>query len=1038
MATIFIGLGGTGVNVVTRIKEKYSRFTFTKVHGEKEVIFHGIDIDNPNIGITQSIDFTQVSISNPQDVINTHWKDDDIFKKWWKEGYYPECALVSGNAAGKHRANGRIIFWHNFNLLRDELEKVLRSATRVEAREADRAVEHKIYLINSSGGGTGAGMFIDVGFLLRNLIGTRENYKLFSVLIHGNIWEKAGYKGAKTVAFGALTELERWMERPQEYEMKYFDCKLPTTKKQFNRLFDMVFLLDETNLDGRVFIPTGNQALPDQYMDFASWLLFTLSIPDTKVCLQNIISFFGHLDETHMKEKTKRALRYGSAAVSLITVPYEEISNWVKGAFINEFYNGFERTDLEDTTKILKQLKIYEEDAGQLSNELKSHRSYKELINYAATIASDVGSSRNLDTFNYNLTEYNLTELNGIRDRMSIWKSEINRFLLTKKDVFRNEISTQISSNIQQTFDFTGILQYLENLTTKIEFQINKVETKYQTKVSYSIRIEHMNNIIKNLGEFPTNPTKFFLKRNKFRGLIDEWIAYSGFRNIVNPNTYLYAYTSDILLDELKTFYHTLREIVQNRISQVESVKAIYEKLQSKYQELKARYHYDKSNIIDPEKFEKKEYPLLLSVPIEVDDLKNVIKDLQQKDIDNQLKLSLWSGMSISNKELKGINFYYQEIYADLAETKGRNLDKIIINAVDELDNIIQSKLNTIIEETVNKYFRIDHSLRKYFQGKHKEYNGLLSYPEEKAKFIKLLSYEVGSQTIGALEDKKLSEEEWINIALKGFFKSLGNLVKPFWSFSNEEKRKEFRLPELNQEFPAIFRHPDLDLPLDVFNNQNDMNSDQFRLILFSYQFGAPLYLLNTVKDSSYELYKSGKASTIPFGDMRFLNEWKDDIEKPSRFAFSDFLFLMALGFRIIHRAKKGKAKGKTYYYGETNLGRITEAMYKIRDKIADNIKEEIKLKIRKEIYDISLSGTDQLNKYNGLLVDVDKQLDSLKPPKTKGNITAYNIWTHLKEKVKVKRLKNGEVSSYDGKFYCDSKSDMDAIIKEHTGISGL
>ena len=163
--------------------------------------------------------------------------------------------------------------------------------------------------------------------------------------------------------------------------------------------------------------------------------------------------------------------------------------------------------------------------------------------------------------------------------------------------------------------------------------------------------------------------------------------------------------------------------------------------------------------------------------------------------------------------------------------------------------------------------------------------------------------------------------------------------------------------------------------------------------------------------------------------------ERKDNIEKPSRFEFSDFLFIMALGFGIIQRTRRGKARGKTFYYGEKNLGRITEAMYTVRDEYAENLKEEIKAKILQDIYSPSLANTQKVEKYNQLLAEVEKDLNSIEPPKTKGNLTAWSIWSHLKEKVATKRDASGNVLTLKGEFYRNSKSGIDDIIYEHTGI---
>ena len=74
-------------------------------------------------------------------------------------------------------------------------------------------------------------------------------------------------------------------------------------------------------------------------MEFGSWMLFVLSLGDVDHDLQNTVADFAVLPK--ISPEGERARRFGSAAVSVITVPYEEITDWLKGAFVSSFENGF-------------------------------------------------------------------------------------------------------------------------------------------------------------------------------------------------------------------------------------------------------------------------------------------------------------------------------------------------------------------------------------------------------------------------------------------------------------------------------------------------------------------------------------------------------------------------------------------------------------------------------------------------------------------------------------------------------------------------
>lgn len=1040
MATIFIGIGGSGITTVTKIKEIYNRFEFTRVDSKKsKVIFAGIDIDKPKQSEKQSIEFIPVSVPHPREVTDKHWSKDSVFKKWWHEGYYPETPLLPLTAAGRHRYNGRLLFWENINPLTKGIDALIAKAESIDPEVASGKSKHCIYLINSIAGGTGAGMFIDVGFLIRDLLIQHSNFQLYSFLFHGIIWERAGYIDSNKVAFGALTQLERWMERPDKFEMKYFDKKLPKKTNKFSALFDMVYIIDEKNLDGKQFVRKGDKSLIELYMEFGSWLLFVLSLGEVDNDLQNTVASLSDLPK--ICPEGERARRFGSAAVSIITVPYEEITDWLKGAFVSSFENGFCELNLKDSTEMLKQLKIYEQNASEFSKVLRNSDAFGKLSTFIKNIASNLGKTDNMEVFNDNVLSFKLKELTEINEKFSVWKKEIDGILLQKISEFRKNLKESLIKEMETSLNFKGISKYLDNLILKLELQKAEILKNYPVRKSSSEISEIMKSIINEISELPSNPLKFMFKKGKFKSLIDEWLAYSGFNNYNNENTYINAYMGEMLNELLTNFYETLKDIARANAGLINSVNEIYSKLMKEYEELEISYHHDKSNILNVEKIKKNDFPLLISVPVDREDLMQVHKELMEDStLIDSFRNSLWTGMNIENKSLIGLSSFYERMYEDKAETQGRNKDVIISTAFEHLKEITKYKLDRSFKEQINKNFRIDKALKSHFGKKYQEYQNSLNLPEEKSRFLTEFIYQVGKETIGELQNKKLERTEWIRLAIKGFLNKLSNSVNPFWSLNNQTEYKfsyyNDRLNQYNPDNkPAIYASPNLELPLDEFNKNEELESDEFRIFMLSYMYGCPLHLLNCVKGANYELYNDTKESVCAFNDERFLNEWKDNIEHKSRFEFNDFLFIMALGFNIIHRTQKGKAKSKSFYYGTKNLGTITDAMYKIRDNYADQIKEEVKIRLQEEIFMPRVSTEDIIIKYNTLLADVDKQLIPIEPPKSSGNMTAHNIWKHLKDQVNVKRDSKGNIMKYVGSFYRNTKEDIGTLLKEHTGL---
>jgi len=1039
MATIFIGIGGSGIETVTKIKEIYNRFEFTRVDTKKsKVIFAGIDVDKPKQSEKQSIEFIPVSVPNPREIIDLHWAKDSVFKKWWREGYYPETSLSPGNAAGRYRNNGRLLFWQNINSLTDGIKDLIKKAQNIDPDSSTNRNAHSIFLINSIAGGTGAGMFIDVGFLIRDIIHKEEEIKLYSFLFHGNIWEHSKIKDSNKVALGSLTQLERWMEQPDKFEMKYFDAKLPSKTNKFSALFDMVYIIDEKNLDGKQFVKKGRKSLIEQYLEFGSWLLFAFSLDDLSMEIQNMVSNLADLPK--ISPEGERARRFGSAAISVLTVPYEEITKWLKGAFVSSFENGFKDVSLDDPTIMLRQLKIDEQNQGEFSKVLRNSAGFGKLTDYMWNIAKHLGETDNMDIFNDNVSSYKLRELTDINERFSSWKKEIDGILLEKISEFRKQLKESVIKEMEESLNLKGISKYLSNLILKLELQKAEILKIYTVRKSSSDISEIMKSIIDEISKLPSNQVKFMFKKAKFKSFIDEWLAYSGFNNYDNKNTYINAYMGEMLTELLTNFYDTLMAIARTNAELINLVNEIYSKLIKEYEENKVSYHHDKSNILDVAKLKNNDFPLLISIPVDREDLSQVHKELMEDStLIDSFRNSLWTGMNIENRSLVGLSSFYDRLYEDNAETQGINKDAIISTAFEHLKEITKYKLDRSFKEQINKNFRIDKALKSHFGKKYQEYQSLLSLPEGKSRFLTEFIYQVGEDTIGGLQNEKIDRTEWINLAIKGFFNKLALSINPFWSIKKAIFEAFYYKSRLNKyspnEKPAIFVNKKLELPLQDFENIHDLESDQFRIFMFTYTHGCPLYLLDCVRDTDFILYSDPKESVCAFNDERFLNEWKDNIEHKSRFEFNDFLFIMALGFNIIHRTQKGKAKSKSFYYGTKNLGTITDAMYKIRDKYADQIKEEVKIKLNEDIFIPRVSAEDIIIKYNTLLAEVDKQLSSIEPPKSSGNMTAHNIWKHLKDQVNVKRDSKGNIIKYEGSFYRNTKEDIGTLLKEYTGL---
>lgn len=227
MPTIIIGLGGTGKEVLLRIRrqfvEKYGAISEFPI-----ISYLYIDTDNApseESGIARERDFLINEIDfqpnekifqpvNPSDYI---YRIQDVpnIKEWLSTTGEIGKLGTMNTGAGQIRPAARLAFFHNH----DEIVSKLTSAkSRITDSRSINSVKeiHKIknvntdkinvYVITSVSGGTGSGMFIDMGFLIRNIFRNQAVSTCYIVL--PKIFQTYGKERVYANGYAALKEFE--------------------------------------------------------------------------------------------------------------------------------------------------------------------------------------------------------------------------------------------------------------------------------------------------------------------------------------------------------------------------------------------------------------------------------------------------------------------------------------------------------------------------------------------------------------------------------------------------------------------------------------------------------------------------------------------------------------------------------------------------------------------------------------------------------------------------------------------------------------
>jgi hypothetical protein len=197
--TLLIGIGGTGTEALLRVRRLfYERYGHT---GFPVVGYLALDTNKSAFGqlkgetsslVLRNIRFKQAAdIPESIDCSITQQEFEQYFTgglpqhphifRWMLEEMdrYGGGAIVEG--AGQNRPFGRLAFFHHFSAIREALrnriKKIVAEAVLPKERlgwmPRDAEVDKQrldVVVIYSLAGGTGAGMFLDVGMLARHIV----------------------------------------------------------------------------------------------------------------------------------------------------------------------------------------------------------------------------------------------------------------------------------------------------------------------------------------------------------------------------------------------------------------------------------------------------------------------------------------------------------------------------------------------------------------------------------------------------------------------------------------------------------------------------------------------------------------------------------------------------------------------------------------------------------------------------------------------------------------------------------------------------
>jgi hypothetical protein len=280
--TLFIGVGGTGMEVLLRVRRKILNHLWGST-GDKTRIgslaefpaaqFIHFDLDMRSVNESgnaqvEDLQYDLVKFSDEEKIVESfdmakYSRDDDALDKYpnikeWLSltpKKIRELGIDPGKGAGQIRAISRLYFFDKYTTIRDKIRiklKTLKAGLDHESQLTKlglklETTKSRIVIVGSVAGGTGSGTFLDMGWLSRWLAhndGSKADVELMLFLPSG--YNGANKERTEANAYSALMELESAMRGNKEYVGRW--DKYDDLSTLDNEPFNDVFLLDTGNM----------------------------------------------------------------------------------------------------------------------------------------------------------------------------------------------------------------------------------------------------------------------------------------------------------------------------------------------------------------------------------------------------------------------------------------------------------------------------------------------------------------------------------------------------------------------------------------------------------------------------------------------------------------------------------------------------------------------------------------------------------------------------------------------------------------------
>lgn len=264
---LIIGLGGSGIDIARRFRRRLHR----DYPGAKHVRFLGIDTDPQSQETRDSQRLPDDEFHHAGNFAMAQYVGDaqinnfPQIRSWWRSYTNLPYAFISAGA-GQRRPVGRLALFVHFEDIKSAIARQLRAIFQAESfnqlpPEYRRTIT--VYIVSSTCGGTGTGMFLDLAYVAQQLVPDEMPQvipKVRGLLLMPSAFIGTGrvpagsHTALRANAFGALSELDWCMTKTVLRDPVEFGTRTGKWSVRRDELaFKSVFLLGNQDAHGAIY-----------------------------------------------------------------------------------------------------------------------------------------------------------------------------------------------------------------------------------------------------------------------------------------------------------------------------------------------------------------------------------------------------------------------------------------------------------------------------------------------------------------------------------------------------------------------------------------------------------------------------------------------------------------------------------------------------------------------------------------------------------------------------------------------------------------